>query len=469
MRHAGHVALALLALGAGTLAPAAAETVPPTPILVTAMVHVDPLPTVNDVNAALRAYAEHRDAWLWYLELANRTGLRISAQMTGVYAEACVREGDAADFASCMPGGPHHLGTHLHANVKGTGPYVWKTVSGALMHDPSTVVQVFSDNLPWVNRVFEANGFGTADNWFFHGSHATFPEMDDVLFDPARGHPYANRYRMVGATRGCRYLYRGDFLLEPDQEAGPFIKMAEVGGIIGEDRPHGPEGLVLGTVPFQRRDFLAAYIEWREGVRRGACGPVRHFTWMVHPYQLTPGHLGSDGRPTRDSIEELVAWLRESFIGRTDDTGAVVARFANAAEIAAGFEAWEAACPAAAEQLQGRMAAGEHLRYLPAILDRMASTSHLEVLDLHPSLTAHRLRDIATGKDAVLVWALGTATVPLDGLLWQRVRVTRGDGTVTELDAVGFSIDAEPILVEEAPGQGGPARPPRRRLSGGGA
>jgi hypothetical protein len=426
----------------------------PPPLLVTAMVHVDPLPTTTNVPAILDAYAQHRDGWLWYLDLAGRTGLRLSAQMTGVYAETCVRQGHASDFASCLPGGPHHLGTHLHANVKGAGPYVWESVPLSLYHDPATVRRVLADNIPWINAVFESNGFSSVDNWFFHGCMATYPAMDRELFGVS-GLPYANRYLMAGALRGRLYIYRGGFLTEPPQagEDLSFIKMPEVGGIIGEDRPHGPEGMVYGSVPFERRDFLRAYIEWREMVRRGDRGPVRHFNWMVHPYQLTRAYLGSDGRSTRISIEELVTWLGENFIEKSDDTGRVTARFANAAEIRGAFETWERLCPVEALRLKEAMKRNWPPRYLPAILDRMETTYHLDSSRLaNGDLTVHKLVDRETGATLHLIWAREGREFWLSevrGFFKKRFLVYRGDGTPEELDSRLIRVGAEPVLVEE--------------------
>jgi hypothetical protein len=53
------------------------------PIYVTGMVHIDPLPTnVSDSMIVKQAYNSHRSALLWYVNYANQTGLRLSAQMT---------------------------------------------------------------------------------------------------------------------------------------------------------------------------------------------------------------------------------------------------------------------------------------------------------------------------------------------------------------------------------------------------
>ncbi|MFQ6083009.1 MAG: hypothetical protein ACE5WD_06590 [Candidatus Aminicenantia bacterium] len=423
----------------------------PLPILVTAMVHIDPLPTVSNTKIILKEYARHRDGWLWYLNLAQKTGLRISAQMTGVYAETCILQGNASDFKLCMPGGPHHLGTHLHANIKGNQPYVWQTIPKEQYNDPLMVSQVFEDNLPWINRIFEENGFSSYDNWFFHGSHAHYQGMDEDLFDyNHQTYSYDNRFVMVGARRGRLYLYRGAWMGEPHETQGNYIKVSEIGGIIGEDREHGPEGMVYGTVPYQRRDFLRVYIEWREMVRRGDSGPVRHFNWMIHPYQLAKGYIASDGRSPRVSIEELIQWLLDNFIGKKDESEYIMAQFANIAEIRQAFETWEKEHPAEAQALQEALERNDPPRYLPAILDRMETTYHEGLLNVeNPNLVVHQLRDRNNGHPLYLVWSQSSELIPLGEVLPGRYIVYYGDGRTEILDGVDIVIGMEPILLEK--------------------
>jgi hypothetical protein len=98
---------------------------------------------------------------------------------------------------------------------------------------------------------------------------------------------------MAGGSRGWHFPYRGGFALGPGQTTDTsYVKLPEVGGIIGFDQVHGPEGMVYGTVPYQKRDFLRVYLEWREDARGGERRALRHFNWMIHPYQLTPAVLG---------------------------------------------------------------------------------------------------------------------------------------------------------------------------------
>lgn len=439
---------ACVAAAAGP-APAAPTDLPP--ILVTGMVHIDPIASPPDSAIAIQSYLQHRAALAWYVDLAAQTGLRLSAQMTGVYAEACVRQDDAADFTAFMPGGPHHLATHLHANVKGPGPYSWRTLPQFAYALPDSVRRVMADNIPWVNRLFVMNGHTSADNWFFHGTHASYPGMEEDLWcltDPG-SLPYDNCYTMAAALRGGHYVYRGGFALEPSQTADTsYVKLPEVGGIIGFDQVHGPEGMVYGTVPYQKRDFLRVYMEWRESVRRGEPRAVRYFNWMIHPYQLLPGTIGTDGRPPRLSIVELVDWLRANFIEHADESGQVMARFANAAEIRAAYESWRGTHPDAAAALQATLAAGDRPLHLPAIFDRLDTAFYVErTASADPDLVLHRLTDRVSGGALYAAWSRA-GWRPLEPALSGTFRVLHGDGTEIVLGSASIMIGEEPVLLE---------------------
>jgi hypothetical protein len=418
------------------------------PILVSAMLHIDPLPWFGGEAQMLEAYPGHRQAIQWYLQLAAQTGLTISAQMTGLYAEACVGQGHEADFVDFMPGGPHHLGTHLHAHVHGEQPYEWRELAEEARRDPQQVARVFADQIPWVNRVFEGAGATAADNWLFHGTHASYRGMAGPLLqqDGSLELPYDNVYRACGALRGITYLHRGTCYAKPEGE-GAFVKIPEVGGIIGEDREHGPEGMVYGSLPYQRRDFLRVYLDWREGVRRGAPQGVRHFNWMIHPYQLIPRYRASDGRNPRETIVELVAWLAEHFVDHADDTGQIVARFASTAQMVETYLQWEQQQPeAAAAQSAG--AEQRLVQYLPAIHQRLESTYHDRALDLDPSVVAHRFVDRDSNGAVFVLFARGApVSLQLGGELPAAAQLLRGDGSRDNAEGE-LVVGAEPLIVE---------------------
>lgn len=431
--------------------PATAQNPAPSPILVTGMVHIDPIGTPPDSFATIASYGQHRSAIQWYLSLAAQTGLRLSAQMTGVYAEACVRQGDTGDFSAFMPGGAHHLGSHLHANVKRSDAYGWRLLPEWAYSNPDSTRRVFADNMPWVNSVFAQNGFVESDNWFLHGTHASYPGMEGDLWclsDPGTL-PYANCFLMAASQRGAHWVHRGGYALEPAQTSDEsYVKLGEVGGIIGVDAVHGPEGMVWGTVPYQKRDFLRVYLEWRESARLGEERAIRFFNWMIHPYQLIPGYLGTDGRPPRLSIAELVDWLRAEFIGQADETGFVMARFANAREIAETHAQWAATHPSDAAALQSLLAAGGRPLRLPAIFDRLETTFYSAAVPVaDPAIAAHRLIDRASGAALLVVWSRA-GDRPAAPSFSGAFTVLRGSGATETVPADELVIGEEPVVLE---------------------
>ena len=430
----------------------------PLPIFVTGMVHLDPLPSTTDTNMYMMSYNSHRGGMLWYISLAQTYGLSLSAQMTGVYAEACIGRGHWSDFISFMPGGIHHLGTHLHANVKPVPPlsYVWRTIPQLYYHTPDSVRKVFHDNLPWLNQIFINNGHLSTDNLLLHGSHAIFDGMDTILFNYGDTiiEPYNNVFSIVGGSRGHFYYYRGGFLHDPDVEPGNYIKFSEVGGIIGFDQLHGPEGMVYGTVPYQKRDFLRVYLEWRESVRENDPSAVRHFTWMVHPYQLVPGYLGTDSIPIRTSIEQLVIWLNDNFINKTDESGNTMAVYKNGKEIKDLFVQWENDYPQKAAQLQATLQTGQKPFYLRGIYRRLDSCYYVQKLSISDtSLILHKLRDHHEDKNVYAAWTkYGNRN--LEPHLTGDFIIINGDSVVTTSHSSNIVITNDPVLLIPGPSIG---------------
>ncbi len=64
---------------------------------------------------------------------------------------------------------------------------------------------------------------------------------------------------ILGATRGLYHPYRGDVLGNEDF-AGPYVRIPISSGIAGQDALHGPEGMIYGTLPYLKKDFLLEYL-----------------------------------------------------------------------------------------------------------------------------------------------------------------------------------------------------------------
>jgi hypothetical protein len=414
------------------------------------MVHIDPF-RATDSTLAISNYNNHRDGFLWYLNLADSLGVKLSTQATGVYAEACVRQGHWSDFTTSMPGGSHHFGTHVHPKVKTGPPYVWRDPPMDAWDDPDTVRTVMADNFPWLNEIFTRNGFPIAANDFFHGSSAHYDGMDTVLWCPPTSIPlpYPNCFKMGDGLRGGLWVYRGPFGMEPHERPDTsYLKIPEVGGIIGFNEVHGPEGFVPGELPFQKRDFLRAYLEWREMVRRGERSAVRHFTWMIHPYQLVPGYLGSDSVPVRDTIIGLIEWLNSNWIGQADESGYVMAGYANAEEIRDHYDTWRAAHPVEEDSLEAKLADNQRPLYLPGIYDRLITCYYVDELAYaDTNVTVHEFADTTGDWPVYALWTHADSTT-LDSTFTGPYEITYGDGSTQLMPASLIVIRTEPILIE---------------------
>jgi hypothetical protein len=152
------------------------------PIVIVAMIHGDPLPPLA-TGHTIDVYQKCREAMLWYTGYADETGLRLSIQATGVYAEAVVSQGHASDYVDYGPGCRHHLGQHIHSCTRGTATLDWTCLESvnAGVSTPSEVLQIWNDQVPFVNQILEANGHSAADNWYVHGIQAAFVGMDGPI------------------------------------------------------------------------------------------------------------------------------------------------------------------------------------------------------------------------------------------------------------------------------------------------
>ena len=214
------------------------------------MVHIDPIPTaLADSSVAINSYQEHREGFLWYRNFADSTGLRLSAQTGGLYAEACIRQGDWADFADFMPGGDHPPRySPALAREASESPMPWRSLDMDDWDDPDSVRVSHFDQIPWINQLWLRKRVSSARQSFLPRYDRCFRGYGfAALVSTPRAlmPPYPNCFDMAEGDRGQDWLYRGPFKGEPaDDPAGSYMKMSSVGGIIGYDpsarsRGHG--------------------------------------------------------------------------------------------------------------------------------------------------------------------------------------------------------------------------------------
>jgi hypothetical protein len=294
--------------------------------------HIDPVDRVED-------YPRHREAVQWLTELAKQKGLVISAGMTGLYAEHCVKNQHQADFKDFMPGGKHVLGTHLHSHYKGPKDQ-GKDFSWTLddSHSPALAPKVWGDQIAVINQIFTGPGFATKDNHYFNGTQTLGEDMVAAYGAKANHNGYDNVFDVIEGRRGLYHPYRTaagmDVVSGQEDLSSPFVGVSDVAGLLGTDQPHGPEGMLYGTVPFAKRDFILEYLEWTYHQRHALPARPWVFGFGFHPYEIVAGARGSDGKDRRASVTEMYDWLNQRFVGK-------VAGYASHVQIAEEYKRWE--------------------------------------------------------------------------------------------------------------------------------
>ncbi|RMD97693.1 MAG: hypothetical protein D6812_14815 [Deltaproteobacteria bacterium] len=430
------------------------------PIYLVHSYHLDPIGTTPQSGPTV--YAQHRDAVLWLEDLAQQSGMRINAFSTGLYAEGAVRSGDFSDFADFMPGGPHTLGVHLHAHHKPfdapDAPWTWVEESPNVA-DPDIVRAIYEDQIFFVNELFRRNGVDPIENIIMHGSHVQLDDMSELYgTSETRSVDYPNVFTLLEGRRGIYHPYRGPASTvtghedpsEDEDFSAPYVHIPIVSGVIGYDEVHGPEGMVYGTVPYIKRDFILEYLEWREVERGASEEPPRIwvFGWGSHPYQTTAQSRGTDGRLVRDSWREIVSWLNEHYVEKKTPHGNEIARWANDREVEARFLEWEEAHPGVTSIDHNEE--GGPRQELAFLFEPLGDAAHDgEVGDLPEGVRGERFRDSA-GAFLWLLWSdVGSVVVPVgDELPFSRT-VRHADGTTTSEHGETILVGETPILVFE--------------------
>ena len=452
----------LLLAATALLAPGGRACEPPTPqvepIYLVHSYNLDPIGTTPQSGPTI--YAQHRDALLWLKDLASQSGMKINAFSTGLYAEGALRSGDVSDFADFMPDGPHTLGVHLHAHHKPFDqpdtPWTWVSEPPDI-DDIDVVRAIYEDQIFFVNELFRQNGVDPIENIIMHGSHAQLDDMSELYgTSETRTVDYPNIFTLQEGRRGIYHPYRGpastvtgDENPEEDEDFdAPYVHLPIVSGVIGYDKVHGPEGMVYGTVPYIKRDFILEFLEWRE-VERGATDqPPRIwvFGWGSHPYQTTQNSRGTDGRLVRDSWNEIVSWLNEKYIGKRTPRKSEIARWANYREVGSRFLSWEEAHPGVSSIDNDET--GGPRQELAFLFEPLADAAHDgEVTDLPDGVSGERFRN-PEGELLWLLWSdAGTVTIPATGEFPSSRQIRHADGSTTTESGGTITVSASPILV----------------------
>jgi hypothetical protein len=317
------------------------------PIMVSMHFHLDPVGLWNPLNPnptqqeRLKEYRDHRDAVLWLKRLATERGFKISAEMTGPYAEFAIKNNHTVDFADFMPGRTHCLGTHLHFQYKSgqdTEDYHWTDCG---MDEKDKIPRVWKDNVDLVNQIFIKSGFHAEDNKILHGSHRQCNDAVGCLgYGPMQLYP--NKFAYLGGLRGLYHPYRSAPVPVPisikDLQKSPFIAIPCASeGVFGENGIHLPEGKMNGTLEFLQRDYIMEYIEWLYSKNWDGTSRPWVFELAFHPYNILAWTRDSEGRLVRDTLDAFYSWLNSKF----KDTFV----YANYYDVIDAYNKWEKTNP----------------------------------------------------------------------------------------------------------------------------
>ncbi len=420
------------------------------PIYVVFSYHLDPLGP--NPRAARINYPQHRDAVQWTTALSLSTGMKLSAAGTGPYTEACVLNGHEADFTTFMPGEHNTLGTHLHAHRKlpQSPPYGWQEVPQR-QRTPEVVAEIFADQIFYVNQIFTGLGRPATDNQYFHGTHANSPGiMDDLYrFGGVRHGTYPNVFAILHAPRGLYHPYRGDAEATKENLGGFYTLIPIASGIAGEDRVHGPEGMVYGTLPYLKKDFVIEYLEWRFAQSHGLLDRIWVYGWGAHPYQTTPTYRGTDGVLTRLTIQRIIGWLNDNFVEKESGEGNVIARYATYLNVRDRFKAWEIEHPGESS-IHGDPKEGPY-RELPATAELLATSYYDNEIVVNPSVEVHRFVDREDDTVRYVVWTDSPPRVlDLSNEVSGLVAVIDHEGEHGFADSRAIDVAGDPLVIVAA-------------------
>lgn len=332
------------------------------PIMVSMHFHLDPpglyLPPPHkeppNRNQRIKEYSEQREAVLWLKNLATEKGFKISAYMTGPYAEFALKLGHTEDFKDFMPGKKHVLGTHLHFQYKSPidrEDFHWSdcAMDPTRPQVPACVPHVWLSNVSAVNLVFKNLGFQERDNKILHGTHRHCALPNFCL---TSGELYPNVFNSVGGTREAYHPYRTAVTFDPrlkgnqqyirDLKTSDFIAVpTATEGVFGVNDNHWPEGWVNGTVQYAKRDYIMEYIEWQYSATWDKTARPWVFELGFHPHEITKDKNeikgNTFGRNVRETLAEFYTWMNTNF--KDSFT------YANYYDVADAYVKWEKANP----------------------------------------------------------------------------------------------------------------------------
>lgn len=411
--------------------------------------HMDPWGKEGEKPEALMAqYGKHRDAFLWLCNLAREKGFKITADITGFYAEYVIRQNHITDFLDFMPGKTHFLGTHLHENFKASStPYVW-----AQSWDSKDAQKIFSDQILAVNNIFKSLGYSELNNRLIHGVVVECEDPDTCYGARGANHnPYPNYFDVVTGygllnnpyRTSSEGLYRRAFIEDLD---GKFVAIPKpTAGFIGiiHDPLKSPQKVNL-TLPIIQKDFILEYIEWKTYNILGLPPRPWIFAFDIHTLDLNEGLIGGDGKEIRKSFGLFYDWINKNF--------REVSKYATAIDVAKQYVDWERKNPNTLMYDRAEKYAQVESNFLTKNIYNQLKGYGQNPFSYHAEYTLNQNKVYAfrrhTHEQALLVVPNGTSsTIDLTRLVSGRVKVVSRSGEYYRDSASNISISLEPVLV----------------------
>ncbi|MDQ1336010.1 MAG: hypothetical protein QG552_2960 [Thermodesulfobacteriota bacterium] len=411
--------------------------------------HMDPWGRKEDSPEELMIqYEKHRDAFLWLCNLAKQKGFKITAEITGFYAEYVIRQKHVTDFRDFMPGKTHFLGTHLHENYKTNNtPYVW-----AQSWDSKDAQKIFRDQISMINRIFESLGCSKTDNHLIHGV-VVESEDPETLYGArdANNNPYPNYFDIVTGYGLLNHPYRtnSDGLrrrVPLEDLKGRFIAIPKpTPGFMGIIHvPLGPPQRVNLTLPMIQKDFILEYIEWKTYNVLDLPPRPWIFAFDIHPLDLNAGLIGGDGKEIRKTFAQFYEWINENFRD--------VSRYATSADVATEYLKWEKKNPDTLMYgAAGKSDVGQSDFLTKNIYYHLKGYGpHSFVYYAEYTLDQNKVYDFTRHihEHSFLIVPNGiTPTIDLSRLISGSVKVISRSGIYTMDSASNIPISVEPVLV----------------------
>ena len=360
------------------------------PIRVTILVHVEDVTSDSLWNRpvwrrsdkpAEDAFRERCDNLArmlhWALQFPQQKRPKFLIQFNGDFAERLLASKSKearkllGQLREAWEAGLISLGTHTHAVTKRGGGWhplpvpnrsvcPWRQPSRLKDWDADTAVGALRAHIEAVDRLIrkitdcDPKSVNTTIAGVFGGTFARRVKLYSAkLRDSAKRtlqHPFLAE---TGGERSEGFVALfGHQMWQPFRAGSNFAKentkapvvFLPFNGTVGTAASHMPgcDNTDFSTSALKRQ-FIHLYLERLWHKARNLPPKIWMFGFTIHPYNLYPDSVrdGSGLRTLRQSLKEMVNWLNRNFIGRKDERGNLIAKWATVDEVLAAFREWE--------------------------------------------------------------------------------------------------------------------------------